>query len=551
MPIVPLPFEFTSMLYHFLTQSKYVHHLFVSKWLMFKDRWLLVWFALYAALLFGGIGSSPIYILDEARNAGCALEMLDRNDWVVPTFNGSLRTEKPSLHYYFMMAGYTLFGNTSFGGRFFSALCGLLTLLLTCAFAWKYHGPAVTRLSAMLHCASLHLVLQFQLATPDPYLIFFNALSIIMLFESLRDGRMLSTVIAYLAMGCSVWAKGPVGIVMPAGAMLLYCLFSRQLSWNFIKKLRLPLGALLVLVVAGPWQVLVWQATDGAWAEGFYLTHNVHRYTETMEGHGGIFLLMPLLLLLAFLPFVGLVPGAWLRWWKSRLQDPALFLSGSAAACIVLFFSFSSTKLPSYISPALPFAALVLAVELDRRVRMAQPLRWPWIVPVALGLALAVGAYLGLSTERSVAHMAWWSLVFVPLVAGGILAFLYGKNTRVHIAILAAGVGGALSSAGVSWMAFPAVYRENPVSRSLHILEGQPVVTYQRFNPAYVYHKGPLQGYQNAEAVLQKVEEQPNTLVLTQGRHLPELDMGMWEVLFSEKDLFELQHSVILRKRDH
>jgi 4-amino-4-deoxy-L-arabinose transferase-like glycosyltransferase len=29
-------------------------------------------------------------------------EMYERGDWIVPTFNGGLRTLKPPLHYYFM-----------------------------------------------------------------------------------------------------------------------------------------------------------------------------------------------------------------------------------------------------------------------------------------------------------------------------------------------------------------------------------------------------------------------------------------------------------------
>ncbi len=517
---------------------------------MLKDRILLMLLAIAAALLFGGIGLSPIYILDEARNAGCALEMLDRSDWVVPTFNGSLRAEKPSLHYYFMMAGYSIFGHNSFGARFFSALFGLLTMLLICAFAWRQHGPSVARLTAFVFGSSIHLVLQFQLATPDPYLIFFNAVAVLMFFEATRKGKWLPAILAYGAMGCSMWAKGPVGIVMPAGAIFIYALFTKQFNWTFIRNLRLLPGAVIVLAVAAPWQVLVIQATEGAWAEGFYLTHNLHRYTETMEGHGGIFLLMPLLLLLAFMPFVGLVPVAFVQAWKMRIQQPAQFLSFSASVFVVLFFSFSSTKLPSYISPALPFAALVLAAELDRRMRNARKLWWPWIFPIVLGLALTLGAWFGLKSEAAVAHLAPWSLVFLPMLLGGVLAGLYGKNAQISRAVVAAGSGAILTLAGVAWLAFPAVYRENPVTRSMPLIEGQKVVSYHRFNPAYVYHYGLIEGHSDESALLLRLDSVPNTLVLTQGRHLTDLDMDAWEVVFSEKDLFELQHSVILRKRN-
>lgn len=74
--------------------------------------------------------NTSVYVLDEAKNAGCAMEMYQRNDWIVPTFNGELRTDKPPLHYFFMKMAYGVFGINPFSARFFSGLCGLLTLSL-------------------------------------------------------------------------------------------------------------------------------------------------------------------------------------------------------------------------------------------------------------------------------------------------------------------------------------------------------------------------------------------------------------------------------------
>ncbi len=91
--------------------------------------WWLI--ALLSFMLLFRLGSSPIYILDEAKNAQCAREMLQHNDWVVPTFNGELRTDKPVLHYYFMMIAYKVFGINEFSARFFSAILGVLTVIIT------------------------------------------------------------------------------------------------------------------------------------------------------------------------------------------------------------------------------------------------------------------------------------------------------------------------------------------------------------------------------------------------------------------------------------
>src|SRR6478752_9922944 len=90
---------------------------------------LLILLAVSVVVFFANIGGTSIYVLDEAKNAGCAMEMYQRGDWVVPTFNGVLRTDKPPLHYYFMKVAYGIFGINSFSARVFSSLMGIFTVL--------------------------------------------------------------------------------------------------------------------------------------------------------------------------------------------------------------------------------------------------------------------------------------------------------------------------------------------------------------------------------------------------------------------------------------
>ena len=86
----------------------------------------LVLLILLALFLYGAnFWGISVYVLDEAKNSACAMEMYDRNDWIVPTFNDELRTDKPPLHYYFMRTGYALFGVSPFSARFFSVLAGV------------------------------------------------------------------------------------------------------------------------------------------------------------------------------------------------------------------------------------------------------------------------------------------------------------------------------------------------------------------------------------------------------------------------------------------
>jgi len=57
-----------------------------------SKKYLFLLIGLSAILFFPGLGKTPLWIYDEVRNAECAREMYERGDWIVPTFNGGLRT---------------------------------------------------------------------------------------------------------------------------------------------------------------------------------------------------------------------------------------------------------------------------------------------------------------------------------------------------------------------------------------------------------------------------------------------------------------------------
>ena len=82
---------------------------------MNKQKSLLLIVILAVAVCYANISGLDVYALDEAKNAEAAREMFESGDYVVPYYNYQLRTDKPPLHYYFMAAGYSIFGVNEFG----------------------------------------------------------------------------------------------------------------------------------------------------------------------------------------------------------------------------------------------------------------------------------------------------------------------------------------------------------------------------------------------------------------------------------------------------
>lgn len=70
------------------------------------------------SVTFVELGSARLWDRDEPRNARASHEMLARGDWIVPTFNGSLRDHKPILIYWGQMLSYLAVGESEFSARF-------------------------------------------------------------------------------------------------------------------------------------------------------------------------------------------------------------------------------------------------------------------------------------------------------------------------------------------------------------------------------------------------------------------------------------------------
>jgi 4-amino-4-deoxy-L-arabinose transferase-like glycosyltransferase len=234
-----------------------------------------------------------------------------------------------------------------------------------------------------------------------------------------------------------------------------------------------------------------------------------------------------------------------------RTGNDALILAATSAFFVVAFFSISSTKLPSYVSPALPFMALVTGFYLDRGLESLSLPRWPWVLSFILGLGLVIGVYFGLANDPNLKEMPWLAFYFLPMPVGAGLGLYFGWKKLHRKAILWNAAGFMTATLLFHMLAFPVADAQNPVAQSLHLLEGKEVVVYKRFNPSYAFYLDtPLQEFHTPEELDSFLEENPDVRILSTKKHLEELEsISKLEVIFARKDLFERPTSVILTYR--
>lgn len=474
------------------------------------------------------------------------MEMLQRSDWVVPTFNGELRTDKPPFHYYLMIFAYLLGGVNPFTARIFQSLAGVFLIIFLYQFLKSRVNERTALITSLVVLSSFQLHVQFHLAVPDPFLIAWLAVTLLSFYDFLQ-GNSKAWKWIFIGAGFGFLTKGPIAIVLPGLIALFYLMLTKNLSFSAIRQLRPLQGLLIFLLIALPWYVAVGVETQGEWLRGFFLQHNIGRFTSTMEGHRGYFFVPPLVLLFAVFPFsLFIVPAARWAWRDKGLSLFAL----TTASVVVLFFMFSKTFLPGYISPAIPFIAIVLGKYLAENFQWSR--KWLWIIPVTylVGMALAGGLIYVVYHSADFLHLRsliWLSLV-LP-VAFGLSGYFFLRR-KLQASLTTVITGWLLFSLGFFYLIFPLVDNQNPVWMSKDVRNAYAhytPVAYGLFNPAFVFeYKAAIPRFNDIELLLDYVNKNPDSMVFTRATALNDLKNHPFKIIFRHCDLFEHNETIIL-----
>jgi 4-amino-4-deoxy-L-arabinose transferase-like glycosyltransferase len=350
----------------------------LQRFLLAKRAWVVLLAAVCGAYLYG-LGSVPLLGPDEPRYAQVAREMYARGDWVTPTLAGRTWFEKPALLYWLMMAAYGALGVTATAARLGSALAGLSTILFvgwTARRAEFESGEGLRGFGitvAAVAGSTLGLLVFAHAASFDTLLTgtVAGCLACLYASEVTREGggRRAALVGFYVLVGASLLAKGLVGAVIPGGVALVYFLLRRRLSGIF--RLGLLWGVPLALLVAATWYAPVLIKHGRDFVEQFFVQHHFARFVSNRYHHPQPFYFyLPITLMLA-LPWTAfLVGGVWgAGSVNPRAEDAASKLRVLALAWLavpVVFFSASGAKLPGYVLPAIPGAAILAGDCLHR-----------------------------------------------------------------------------------------------------------------------------------------------------------------------------------------
>jgi 4-amino-4-deoxy-L-arabinose transferase-like glycosyltransferase len=443
-------------------------------------------------LFFWDLGTPTLWDIDEGRNSTASLEMLESRNWVVPTFNARLRSDKPVLLYWLQATAYRLFGVTEFSARLPSALAALGAVLLAYELGRSLFGKRTGFLGALIAASSPMLIGAARFANPDALLHFFTLLTLFLFWLGQRRPTSWWWMGLGAASGFGMLAKGPVALVLPSAVMLVFLIWEGR--WRILLDRRWWWGALTWSLVALPWYIWVAVDTKGRFIERFFLRHNMERFLDPLEGHEGVPAFYVVVLFAGLAPWSIFLLGGWWfgfwsaltapgpRWrrmWQSAADvkslDRAESVPPRASAyrlllswigVYLLFFSAAATKLPNYILPAVVPCAMLIARMLDRW-RRDELAVGAWCMPMALALwlglcvltivALVVAGGAvdvpGLSRQAipGLASLAW--LGAIPLLGVALGWRLLRQNRRGAVVVCLASATVATAGPLIAWAA--------------------------------------------------------------------------------------------------
>jgi 4-amino-4-deoxy-L-arabinose transferase-like glycosyltransferase len=465
-------------------------------------------------LFFYNLGAFGLVGADEPRYAKIAREMVETHRYITPRLNGEPWLEKPILYYWRAADAFKLFGVSDTSARLPSATVALLLVIVV--YLWMRRFRPGAQLDAALMVAASAMMIAFgRAASMDMQLSGPFCAGMLCWWGWHQTSRRWWLIAFYVLIAVATLAKGPVAPFLAALIVFVYAVIRRDSK--IVSGTLWPIGVLVFLLVATPWYIAV-QLETPSFFRFFFFEQNLQRFGTGRYHHPAPFWFFFAVFLLAVMPWTTYAVAALVdvvRDWRFRrkyqqdLDDGLPLYLFLWVVIPVIFFSFSQSKLPGYILPAIP-PALILAADFLRRRMIergqaslvllaihavlsailiallilvpAQLVKVPptphaLMVASAIGIAVFFGIFLGV-IARGFAIIRFVTLV--PVILG--VAFLLKTVAPViDVTQSERTVAQALSTAGVAPSATVANFKaRREVEYGLNWYRNQPIKVYER-----------------------------------------------------------------------
>jgi 4-amino-4-deoxy-L-arabinose transferase-like glycosyltransferase len=297
--------------------------------------------------------------VDASQYASMSLEMLQNKSWLSITDLGENYLDKPPLLFWLSSISINLFGNSSWAFKLPSFIMAWFSVYFLFQLTKIYYQYGIAQFASLVYAGTVGFILFTNDIRTDTLLISFVVLATWQIALYLEKNKLQNLIIASIALGMAMLAKGPIGLMVPLLAVMPHFILKGKLK--SVLNWRLLLVPIILLLVLSPMLIGLYNQWGIHGIKFFFWEQSFGRLTgeNTWQNDATSFYFLHNIAW-AFLPFtVFLILGFTRSLWKFKAQKEYISLFGFLLPFIAL--SLSHYKLPHYIYIVIPFAAIISA----------------------------------------------------------------------------------------------------------------------------------------------------------------------------------------------
>lgn len=320
---------------------------------------VIILLSIWALFFITGISSFSLFPPDEPKYAYASYKMLENGDFITPVFNDEPRFDKPPLIYWLIALSYSVFGVSDWAARVPSIISMLGVLIFIYLFCKKEFNRKTEILAILVFSSIFHVWVMARAVAPEAALVLFEVVALYCFYNGIEERNRIYIYLGYLSLSLAFLAKGPVGVIIPLGIVVIYFVFRIGIR-DTLKGVLDPVGILIFAVVGFPWYIVMLKKYGYTYFEEFFLFHNLYRFSGAARQHP-----------FKFYYYVPIFVGS-LYLWLPFVQDIKNYIQGVFqnkskgiffviwALFPLLFFSISVNKLHNYILITYPAVAILI-----------------------------------------------------------------------------------------------------------------------------------------------------------------------------------------------
>ncbi len=347
-----------------------------------RKRFLFIFLFFFIGIFIFVLGLGETGLIDETPPlfASAGKAMSQSGDWITPKVNGILRFDKPPFYYWLMALVYSLPGNESWdklgslSARLPSALASLsLFILIADTILLNYQDSKyksyLASVASFGFALSPLVIIWSRTAVSDSLLCGTVGISLLLFWRKFIESKSVNCILPWCVLSLAILTKGPVALIIVGLTITTFLLTQRD--WKkLLSKIKPIQGLFITMSISLPWYLIIFIKEGQTFLESFFGYHNLQRYTSVVNNHSEPWWFFIYIMTIGSLPFSiflfhGVIETAKetiVNFKKGPNRENNLYLFSLCwLFSILIFFSISATKLPSYWLPATPAAAILIS----------------------------------------------------------------------------------------------------------------------------------------------------------------------------------------------